>query len=105
MQINLVSRLLDEHLISENVSQKFKGDPIWETYYHGEAVAIDFVMSLIQDKVFEPHIRIEEQKRHYTAICDYAKKTNRLEYPGARNAAGWLSGLSIAERIMRVWER
>lgn len=104
MKINLVSRLLDEHFISEYVSQKFKGDPFWEPYYHGEATAIDFVMSLIQDKVFEPHTRIEEQRLHYTKLFDYAKKTNRLEYPAARNAAGWLSGLNIAERIMRVWE-
>lgn len=104
MKINLKSRLYDELVISENVSQKFKGEPFWELYYRGEAGALAFVLGLVHDKVVDPHIQIEEQKLYYTRIDDRERLENRQECPTARNAAGWLSGLSIAERIMRVWE-
>lgn len=105
MKINLTSRLLDEITISENASQKFKVEPFWEIYYHGEATALEFVLDLFTGKhFFNPHNVIEEERLHFARIDERARATNRLEHPAARNAAGWLSGLSIAERIIRVWE-
>ena len=104
MKINLTSRLLDEIGISKNVSQKFKGEPFWELYYRGEASALEFVLDLILDKVYNPEGAIEEQRLHYVRIDDRARSTCRQEHPAARIAAGWLSGLSIAERILRVWQ-
>ena len=104
MKINLTSRLLDEISISKNVSQKFEGEPFWELYYRGEAKALEFVLGLILNKAYNPESAIEERKLQYVRIDDRARSTCRQEHPAARIAAGWLSGLSIAEHIMRVWE-